>query len=188
MPKFKLSTSDELFPDKAKKLQEKDKKMEYGKMFQISDTDKKEVVERVIATVDEMKKQRAPMIAIKTESVRNYEGIEKINGPWEGSSNISTMITTIAADMMHAKLFPMVWNPDSLHFIGTDEHDDKIAENNEILIKWALTKDMEKLLQERWDKIHLNHSENTLFCSDFRCPKHKPIIHDEVILFEGENP
>ena len=53
------------------------------------------------------------------------------------------MVTTIAADMMHSKLFPMVWNPDLMHFIGREKHDDNIAENNKVLMHWALTKDME---------------------------------------------
>ena len=154
MSEFKLNTSKELFPEKSEKLKEKDKKMEYGMMFKMEEDDKKAVVERVIATIDEMKRQREPMMAIKTEAVRNYEGIEEINGPWKGSSNISTMITTIAADMMHAKLFPMVWNTDSLHFVGMEQHDDKVAESNEILIKWALTKDMEGTQDKVDDILH----------------------------------
>jgi hypothetical protein len=42
-----------------------------------------------------------------------------------------------------------------------------------------LTREMEKLLQDRWEKIHFNHSEDILFCSDFKCPKHKMILYDE---------
>ena len=162
MPEFKLPTSDELFPDKAEKLKEKDKKTEYGHMFKLSDEDKKSVIERIISTVDEMKRQREPMLAIKTESVRNYEGIEEIHGPWKGSSNISTMVTTISADMMHAKLFPMVWNPESLHFIGVEQHDDQIAEWNEILIRWALTKDMEGTQDKIDDCLHRLVIDGTL--------------------------
>jgi hypothetical protein len=154
MPQFKLKSVKELFPDANKKLLEDDKKLEFGKMFQISTDEKKRVIKTLDEMVDQAKRQREAMMAIKSEAVRNYEGIEKITGPWEGSSNISTMITTIASDMMHAKLFPMVWNLDMLHFEGTEKHDEEIADNNEIMIKWALTKDMENTQEKVDDILH----------------------------------
>ena len=43
MTKFKLKTTEELFPDKARKLEEEDKKLEYGKMFNISNEEKKKI-------------------------------------------------------------------------------------------------------------------------------------------------
>lgn len=153
-PQFKLKTIKELFPEANKKLIEQDKKLEYGKMFQISAEEKKKVVKTVDEIVDEAKRQREGMMAIKAEAVRNYEGIERSQGPWDGSSNISTMITTIASDVMQSKLFPMIWNLDMLHFSGTEKHDEEIAKNNEILMKWGLTKDMESTQDKVDDIIH----------------------------------
>lgn len=49
-----------------------------------------------------------------------------------------------------------------------------------------LNREMEKLLQERWNEIHLNHPDSALFCSDIRCPKHKPILfHEEPLTRFG---
>lgn len=152
MPSFKLSTVGELFPEKAKKLIDAEAEVNYGRMFQLSDEKKKKVVVAVRDYVDECARQRIELIEKKKAAARNYEGIKDSSGPWEDSSNISTMITTIACDMMHSQLFPMVWNPDLLHFIGREKHDDTIAENNRILMQWALTKDMEDT-QDKADEI-----------------------------------
>jgi hypothetical protein len=152
MAGFKLSTVEELFPDKAKDLKEQDKEINYGHMFQLGLEKKKDIVKYVKDCVEECQKQRVELIERKKRAIRNYEGIREGGGPWEGSSNISTMITTIASDMMHSKLFPMVWNPDLMHFIGREKHDSSIAENNKVLIHWAITKDMEDS-QDKADEI-----------------------------------
>ncbi|MFA6100403.1 MAG: hypothetical protein WC750_06080 [Patescibacteria group bacterium] len=143
MPSFKLGTVADLFPEKAKAMIDQDKEVNYGQMFQLSLDDKKSVVKYVSDCVEECKKQRMELIERKKQAIRNYEGIKDGSGPWEDSSNISTMITTIASDMMHSKLFPMVWNPDLMHFIGREKNDASIAENNKVLMQWAVTKDME---------------------------------------------
>ncbi len=140
---FKLGTIEELFPDKAKKLMDQQKEINYGYMFKTDLERKKKIVKYVGDCVEECKRQRMELIERKKQAIRNYEGIKDSGGPWEGSSNISTMITTIAADMMHSKLFPMVWNPDLMHFVGREKHDNTVAENNKILMHWAVTKDME---------------------------------------------
>ncbi len=154
MSEFKLKTIAELFPNDAKKLQEEDKGYNYGMMFRVSDEDKKKVVKILDAIVDESKKQREGFMQIKEESVKNYEGSEKINGPWRGSSSISTMVTTIAADTIHAKLFPMAWNPELIFFKGVEKHDPDVANNNAILMRWALTKDMENSQDKADDICH----------------------------------
>lgn len=154
MPDFKLKSISELFPNDAKKLQAEEKEYNYGMMFKISDELQKKIVKTVDAIVDEAKKQRQGFMEIKAEAVRNYEGIEKINGPWRGSSQISTMVTTIAADTIHAKIFPMAWNPEMIYFKGVEKHDTDVAKNNEILMRWALTKDMENAQDKADDICH----------------------------------
>lgn len=162
MPEFKLNTLKDLFPDANKELIAEDKKLEFRKMFQLSTDEKKKVVKTIEEIVDEAKRQREAMMAIKAESVRNYEGVERMGGPWEGSSNISTMITTIASDVAQSKLFPMIWNLDMLHFTGTEGHDEDIAKNNETLMKWGLTKDMENTQEKVDDIIHRLVVEGTI--------------------------
>lgn len=154
MSDFKLSSIKELFPNDAKEQQAEQKEYNYGMMFKISDDEKKKIVKIIDAIVEEAKRQRAGFMEIKAESVRNYEGIEKINGPWRGSSSISTMVSTIAADTIHAKLFPMAWNPELIFFKGVEKHDPDVARNNSILMRWALTKDMENSQDKADDMCH----------------------------------
>lgn len=152
MPKFKLSTTEELFPDKAKKLEEADKKTNYGDMFNITDEMKKKIIIYMKSCVDECKRQREEWLEIRQECIRNYEGIRKSRGPWEGSSQLSTMVTTIAVDMIHSRLFPMVWNPDVIYWKGTTSHSEEVAQNNRVFSQWIFTKDMDDT-QDNVDEI-----------------------------------
>ena len=147
-----LETVENLFPDKAKDAMAEEKEVNYGRMFKIDGEKKKKIVKYVKDCVEENKRQRMDLIERKKQAIKNYEGIKDMAGPWQGSSNISTMITTIAVDMMHAKLFPMVWNPDLVHFVGREKHDDNISENNKVMMHWAITKDMEDS-QDKADEI-----------------------------------
>lgn len=152
MSKFKLSTISELFPEKAEKIMSEERELNFGQMYQISSEKKKKIVKYMNDCVEECKRQRVDIIERKKQAIKNYEGIKEASGPWEGSSNISTMITTIACDMMHSKLLPMVWNPDLVHFTGRERHDDTVAENNKVFMHWVLTKDMENC-HEQADEI-----------------------------------
>ena len=155
MPIFKLGTIKELFPDKSKEFEGKDREISYGKMFKIPEEKQKAIVKYMDAFVEEVKRQRQGLMELKAEGVRNYEGMkEESSGPWPGSSNISTMITTIASDMMIAKLVPMVWQPEQLNFQGVETHDDAIAENNAVMMRWALTKDMEDTQEKAYEIVH----------------------------------
>lgn len=160
--RYKLKTLEELFPEVEAEVLKEEKVLEYGKMFKISESEQKKVVQTIDDMVSEMKSQREELMNFKAEAVRSYEGIEENNGPWPGSSNISTMVTTIASDTMHSKLFPMVWNLNALHFEGTEKHDEEIAKNNEVLVKWALTKDMENTQDKVDDIIHRLVVEGTV--------------------------
>jgi len=152
MSEFKLSAMSELFPDKAQKLEKEDKKANYGQMFNLPSGEKVKIVEFIKQCVEESKKQREGWLEIRRESIKNYEGICQINGPWKGSSNISTMVTTIAVDMIHSRLFPMVWNPDLIYWKGTTSHSEEIAQNNRIFSQWIFTKDMDDT-QNKVDEI-----------------------------------
>ena len=143
MADYKTTPLKELFPDKAQAEETKVKKENYGHMFDITDDDKKKVVEFLKQLVDESKRQREAWLEIRAQSIKNYEGVCSSRGPWEGSSNISTMVTTIAVDMIHSRLFPMVWNPELIYFKGTTSHSEEVAENNKVFTQWILTKDME---------------------------------------------
>lgn len=152
MAEYKLSSLKELFPEKNEKTEAKVKKENYGHMFQISEEEKVKVVEFICQYVEECKKQREGWLETREECIKNYEGICSGRGPWEGSSNISTMATTIAVDMIHSRLFPMVWNPDLIYWKGTTSHSEEIAKNNRTFSQWIFTKDMEDT-QDKVDEI-----------------------------------
>lgn len=152
MSKFKLSSVQDLFPEDQSEMREEQREVNYGHMFKLSSEKKKDIVKYVDDCVEECKRQRVDMIDRKKKAIKNYEGIKEMSGPWEGASNLSTMITTIASDMMHSKIFPMVWNPDLMHFVGREKHDDTVAENNKVLMHWAITRDMEDS-QDKADEI-----------------------------------
>lgn len=148
----KPQSVEKLFPEEQKEAIKEEKELNYGHMFKLSADEKKKIVRDINDCVEECKKQRESMLDRKKKAIRNYEGIKETAGPWDGSSNISTMITTITSDMLHSKLFPMVWNPDLLHFTGREKHDERVAENNKTLMHWAITKDMEDS-QDKADEI-----------------------------------
>lgn len=152
MAEFKLKTIQELFPDKAEKLEKEEKKTNYGQMFNLTADKKKLVVECLKQCVDECKRQREAWLEIRRQCVDNYEGICSSKGPWEDSSNISTMVTTIAVDMIHSRLFPMVWNPDLIYWKGMTSHSEEIADNNKVFAQWIFTKNMDDT-QDRVDDM-----------------------------------
>lgn len=147
-----ISNLKKLFPKSAEPEIKKDKAENLGQLFDLSDEKKKEVIEYLIRCVDESKKQREHWLEIRSECIRNYEGESSLKGPWEGSSNISTMVTTIAVDMIHSKIFPMVWNPEIIYWKGTTGHNEEVAENNRLFSQWILTKSMTDT-QEKVDEI-----------------------------------
>ena len=144
MPEFKLSKVKDLFPqpEKTAKLEKEDKKTNYGQIFQLSDDKKKNVIQYLKDCVNECKRQREGWLTIREECQRNREGMKKHSGPWDGSSNISTMVTTISSDLVHSKLFPMIWNPELIFWKGEVAQNEDAAENNRIFGKWIFTKDM----------------------------------------------
>lgn len=117
-------------PAEAKEKEEESKQGNLDKQFRLGEAKETEVVETICMMVEDCKSSRAEWLARRAEGIRLYEGIKAPkNKPWPGSSNISTMVTTVAADLLHAKLYPMVWNQDTLHWKGRESHDTVVAEN-----------------------------------------------------------
>jgi len=135
------------FFDKPKEAVEKEKEEKQenlSKQFDLSDDKKKAIVEAIIAMRDESEQARGGFMAIREKCIKQYEGLKEASDiPWPGHSNISTMVTTVACDLLHAKLYPMAWNAKSLYWEGTEEHDIETASANKVVMSWVTSTDME---------------------------------------------
>ena len=140
MSELKLSEIKEVFPDKATKLETENKNSNYGQMFNLPEEKIKKVVQFLKDFVDDCRRQRTEWLNIRNEITRNYEGMMSEGKLWKGSSNISTMVTTIVVDLISGKLFPMVWNPELIYWKGTTAHNEEVAENKKYQIPRLPTK------------------------------------------------
>ncbi len=130
--------------------------------FRLSEETKAAIVTRIKSQVEEAEIRRSKFMAIREESIKLYEGItEPSDDPWPGHSNISTMVTTIAADLLHANIFSMVWNEDSITWEGREEHDNETAEVNKTVMAWVTSVDM-KLQDKIDDIVHLLVVDGTI--------------------------
>jgi hypothetical protein len=137
------------------KEETKDKEKELSYQLQLGVDDKKAIVDKVVDMLEEAEASRAGWLAIRKASIDQYEGIKQNTDlPWNGHSNISTMVTTVACDLLHAKLFPMVWNEQSITWEGMEEHDLETSNVNKIVMSWVASVDM-RLMDKIDDIIQL---------------------------------
>lgn len=136
--------------------QEEDKRQEnIGVQFTLPEDEKSRVIEMMIEMRKESEHSRTGFMAIREECIRQYEGIkESSDVPWPGHSNVSTMVTTVACDLLHSKLFPMVWNEKSITWQGIEEHDIEIAEVNRTVMSFVTSTDM-KIQNTMDDLVHM---------------------------------
>ncbi|MEA2013745.1 MAG: LAGLIDADG family homing endonuclease, partial [Thermodesulfobacteriota bacterium] len=74
---------------------------------------------------------------------------------WSGNcSNVSTMVTTVACDLLQAKLFPMVWNPSTMNWEGREVHDEEVADNIKVVMGWVTGPSEMKLEPDIDDILH----------------------------------
>lgn len=141
-------------PPEAEKQQEEEKQENLGVQFALDAPKKATIVDTVIVIKDEYKDARSTFMATKETCIQQYEGIKKeSNIPWPGHSNISTMVTTVACDLLHSKIFPMVWNDKSITWEGVEENDAEIAEVNRIVMGFVTSTDM-KMQNTIDDLVH----------------------------------
>lgn len=162
----------ESFPKskEAKEQEEKDKQRELGIQFNLDSTEKKNIAQKIKDRRDESISSHTRYMEIRADSIRQYEGIKEYSDdPWPGHSNISTMITTVACDLLHSKLFPMVWNEQSITWEGREEHDVETAEVNKTVMGWVTSVDM-KLQDKIDDLVHLLVVDGTIAVKEIWTP------------------
>src|SRR3990167_3046220 len=136
----------------AEKKQAEDKKENLSYQFNLSDEKKKDICKIIKEYLQQSESSRMQWLMIRHESIDQYEGIKAPSDePWSGHSNISTMVTTVACDLLHSKIFPMVWNEKSLSWEGMEEHDNEIARINKTVMAYVTGTDMR--MQDKADDI-----------------------------------
>jgi hypothetical protein len=125
-------------PEIEKKEEEK-KEENLSQQFQLSEEEKKKIVDLIYIEVQDRENARSEFMQKREEGIKLYEGIRAPKTkPWKDASNISTMVTTIASDTLHAKLFPMSWTPNTIYWEGREEHDVDTAEKIRILMEFIV--------------------------------------------------
>ena len=149
-------------PKESVKEEEKEKEENLSMQFQLDDPTKDRIREIIVAQRDESRDTRTSFMDIRIKGVKQYEGIkEESDIPWPGHSNISTMVTTVACDLLHSKLFPMVWNAKSISWEGVEEHDVEIADINRQVMSFVTSTDM-KMQNTIDDLVHMLVVDGTI--------------------------
>jgi len=131
--------------DESKKEEAKDRDDNLSVQFDIAPTGEmaKKISEHIDDLVLDYSNSRAGYMVNRAKYIRQYEGIKDPKTvPWPDSSNISTMVTTVACDLLHSKLYGMTWNEKSVTWEGVEEHDIKVAEMNKTVMSWVVSTDM----------------------------------------------
>ena len=130
-------------PAKAEKEEKKEAAELQSVQFEIDAEKKKELVDLIIQKVEDYKDSSSAYMAARSTYIRQYEGKKEPKSlPWAGCSNLSTMVTTVAVDILHSKLFSMAWNTKTLMWEAGEEHDVEIADLNTKLMSWVVGTDM----------------------------------------------
>jgi len=117
----------------------KEKKKRMSMMLDLSPEIQQDIVSRVIADVENDEKDRAEFMAERVEIMNMYEGKkEPKNDPFPGCANVRTMVLAMTVELLHAKLFPTVYNDELVYWIPQEKADVDTAENVSKFMRWAL--------------------------------------------------
>lgn len=142
--------------------QEERKEENLSKQFSLDQPTKDKLVGIIVDIRDEYSIARSSFMATRSQCIKQYEGIkENSDIPWPGHSNISTMVTTVACDLLHSKLFPMVWNAKTIEWEGVEDNDVEIADVNRKVMSFVTSTDM-KMQNTIDDLVHMLVVDGTI--------------------------
>lgn len=139
-------------PKEAEKKQEEEKQENLSVQFDLSADKQQDVIDYIKHRQKDFSDSRWGILDKVQRAIRLYEGIrpEKIL-PYPGCSNSTSMVATIASDLLHSKIFSMVWNEKAITWEGIDEHDVEVAELNKKVMSWVVSTDIS--MQDTVDDI-----------------------------------
>lgn len=135
---------------KKKKLQSKESKTEDNKeqkeqqqeqsvQFQFSEEEQQKIANMIADDYDVDKSTRTEHMKVLEEILFLTEGKrEPKNDPWQNCSNVNTMITAVAWEIVHSKLLPAIWNENNLDWRCEDFAFADNAYNIRKFMGWAL--------------------------------------------------
>jgi len=125
--------------------------------YDISEEEKRSIVTYIKSSVDNCESGRSAMMEIRTECLDLLNQVRAPkNIPWPNCSNISTGAVPTHCKIMHAKLFPAVWNENNIHWKPAEKNDVQNTENVSKLMKWVTRQelDMQNLIDDfLWDFV-----------------------------------
>jgi hypothetical protein len=124
-------TSDNIIVDENKKRQ--------AMMFDLKKETQEDIVSKVISDVEKDCADRQEFMSNRLEIIDMYEGKkEPKSDPFPSCANIKTMVLAMTVELLHAKLFPTVYNDELIYWIPQEKADIDTADNVSKFMKWAL--------------------------------------------------
>lgn len=150
--------------DTQKDLIEKDKNAErlheqYDESsVQFDDTEQKEIVRMIEQCAEQDSQEMSEWADQRKKDIQMYEGerpsvIEELDkDDWQADRNLG--ITAAVCDAYQATLLSTTYNPDTIHFVATEENDRENKENLSKFTKWGLGKTEADFFPQVDDFIH----------------------------------
>ena len=122
---------------KAKKALELEREKRKELMLDIPTELQGTIVARVCRDVDDDEANRTEFMKIRQEVMDLYEGkTEPKSDPFPNCSNTKSMIVTMTVELLHAKMYPSVYNEDMTYWVPTEKTDISSADNVGKFMKW----------------------------------------------------
>lgn len=107
-----------------------------------SDKEQKEIVKMVVSDIEANETAQIDWIEKRKQALRQYNAekpsiLEGINiRPWQSDRNLG--VCPAVCDTYQSTLMATCWNPDSIHFVATEENDIDNKDNLERFSKWMV--------------------------------------------------
>lgn len=136
----------------AEEVREKEAAYEEEVQYDLPESEKARIAEYIVEVVQSCERDRAEWLEIRKDSIDMLNGIRAPKtDPWENCSNITTMLTATHAKIMHAKLFPAVWNENTINWRPIEKGDVVNVEMVKKFMSWVVKQDLN--LQDKIDDI-----------------------------------
>ena len=124
---------------KVKEAQDKEKEAQSEYKLDLSEDQRKELVERVCYLVekDEADRQEYMSIRQKVRDIYESKATTKTD-PWKNCANVHTQLTLMSVELLHSRLFPAAWNEDLIYWKPMEKNDIDNIEKIGKFMKWVV--------------------------------------------------
>lgn len=120
--------------NKEKKEQQEQQKV----LFEFPDDEQQKIADMIAEDYETDKASRTEHMTVLQEILFLAEGKrESKNEPWSNCSNVNTMLTAVAWEIVHSKLLPAIWNENNLDWRCEDFAFAENANNIKKFMGWA---------------------------------------------------